>query len=121
LLSIAGIHTTPIEAILGAALGYGSLYAVFHVFKWITGKDGMGFGDFKLFALFGAWLGWQALPGIILLSSLVGAVTGIAMIIFAGRNKQLPIPFGPFLSVAGWLYLMYGKSINNAYLDWMKI
>lgn len=121
LLSIQGIHTTPVDAILGAALGYGSLYAVFHAFKWITGKDGMGFGDLKLFALFGAWLGWQALPGIILLSSLVGAVTGIALILFVGRNRQLPIPFGPFLSVAGWLYLMYGKAINNAYLNWMKI
>lgn len=121
LLSIQGIHTTPVDAILGAALGYGSLYAVFHAFKWITGKDGMGFGDLKLFALFGAWLGWQALPGIILLSSLVGAVAGIALILVAGRDRQLPIPFGPFLSVAGWLYLMYGKSINNAYLGWMKI
>ncbi|HEX5055344.1 MAG TPA: A24 family peptidase [Gammaproteobacteria bacterium] len=121
LCSIAGIHSSPVDAILGAALGYGSLYVIFHVFKWVTGKDGMGFGDLKLFALFGAWLGWQALPGIILLSSLVGAVSGLALILFAGRNRQLPIPFGPFLSVAGWLYLMYGKSINEAYLNWMKI
>jgi leader peptidase (prepilin peptidase)/N-methyltransferase len=121
LCSIAGIHASPVDAILGAALGYGSLYVVFHVFKLITGKDGMGFGDLKLFALFGAWLGWQALPGIILLSSLVGAVAGLGLILFAGRNRQLPIPFGPFLSVAGWLYLMYGKSINDAYLGWMKI
>jgi leader peptidase (prepilin peptidase)/N-methyltransferase len=121
LFSISGMHTSPVDAILGAALGYGSLYIVFHVFKWITGKDGMGFGDLKLFALFGAWLGWQALPGIILLSSLVGAVTGLGMILFMGRNRQLPIPFGPFLSVAGWLYLMYGKSINDTYLHLMKI
>jgi leader peptidase (prepilin peptidase) / N-methyltransferase len=121
LLSIPGVHAAPVEAILGAALGYASLYAIFYIFKLITGKEGMGFGDFKLFALFGAWLGWQALPGIILLSSLVGAVTGIAMIVFAGRNKQLPIPFGPFLSVAGWLYLMYGTTINNWYLNLMRI
>jgi leader peptidase (prepilin peptidase)/N-methyltransferase len=94
---------------------------VFQVFKWITGKDGMGFGDLKLFALFGAWLGWQALPGIILMSSLVGAIAGLALILCAGRDRQLPIPFGPFLSVAGWLYLMYGKPINQAYLNWMTL
>jgi leader peptidase (prepilin peptidase) / N-methyltransferase len=121
LLSIAGVYAGPVDAILGAVLGYGSLYAVFHVFKWITGKDGMGFGDLKLFALFGAWLGWQALPGIILLSSLVGALTGFALILFRGRDRQLPIPFGPFLSVAGWIYLMYGTDINNMYLDWIRI
>jgi leader peptidase (prepilin peptidase)/N-methyltransferase len=122
LLSIGGLHATaPAEAILGAALGYGSLYVVFQVFKWITGKEGMGFGDLKLFALFGAWLGWQALPGIILMSSLVGAIAGLALILCAGRDRQLPIPFGPFLSVAGWLYLMYGKSINQAYLNWMTL
>jgi leader peptidase (prepilin peptidase)/N-methyltransferase len=122
LLSINGVHgATPVDAILGATIGYISLYIVYYAFKWITGKEGMGFGDFKLFALFGAWLGWQTLPGIILLSSLVGAVTGIGLIIFAGRNRQLPIPFGPFLSVAGWLYLMYGTVINNWYLDWVRI
>ncbi|HEY3487178.1 MAG TPA: A24 family peptidase [Gammaproteobacteria bacterium] len=121
LLSIFGIFTSPVDAILGAIYGYGSLFTVYYLFKWITGKEGMGFGDFKLFALFGAWLGWQALPGIILLSSLVGAVTGIGLIIFLGRDRQLPIPFGPFLSVAGWLYLMYGTVINNVYLDWLRL
>jgi leader peptidase (prepilin peptidase)/N-methyltransferase len=119
LLSLSGLFTTPVDSILGAAAGYVSLWCVFHLFKLLTGKEGMGYGDFKLFAVFGAWLGWQALAGIILLSSLVGAVVGITLIVFAGRDRQLPIPFGPFLAVAGWVYLLYGRSINDWYMNWI--
>jgi leader peptidase (prepilin peptidase)/N-methyltransferase len=121
LLSLGGFFTTPINSILGAAIGYVSLWLIFHIFKWITGKEGMGYGDFKLFAVFGAWLGWQVLPGVILLSSLVGAIVGITLIAFTGRDRQLPMPFGPFLAVAGWFYLLYGDSINNLYMNWLKL
>ena len=81
----------------------------------------MGHGDFKLLALFGAWLGWQYLPQIILLSSLVGAVIGISMMIFLGRDRNIPIPFGPYLAIAGWISLLYGEEINSAYLQFAGI
>jgi len=118
LLSIWDTFTTPESAIIGAAAGYLSLWSVFQLFKLITGKEGMGFGDFKLLALFGAWLGWQYLPQIIMLSSLVGAVIGIAMIILRGRDRNIPIPFGPYLAIAGWISLLWGDHINQAYLNW---
>ena len=102
-------------AILGAALGYLFLWAVFHLFRLATGKEGMGQGDFKLFALFGAWLGWQYLLQIVILSSLVGAVVGILLITLQGRDRSHPIPFGPYLAAAGWLSLMWGEQINQAY------
>ena len=105
------------SAVYGAVAGYISLWLVYQVFKLVTGKEGMGFGDFKLFALFGAWLGWQQLPLIILLSSLTGAVLGIAMILIAGRDKQLPMPFGPFLCIAGWIAMLWGNDIVNSYLQ----
>jgi leader peptidase (prepilin peptidase)/N-methyltransferase len=94
---------------------------VFHIFRILTGKEGMGYGDFKLFAAFGAWLGWQDLPLIILLASLVGAVTGIAAIIMLGRDRQLPIPFGPFLCAAAWIALLYGDDITRLYLQFARI
>lgn len=78
----------------------------------------MGYGDFKLLALFGAWLGWQYLLQIILLSSVVGAIVGIALIVFRGRDKNIPIPFGPYIATAGWISLLWGSSINQAYLNW---
>jgi leader peptidase (prepilin peptidase)/N-methyltransferase len=87
------------------------------LFKLLTGKEGMGYGDFKLLALFGAWLGWQYLPIIILLSSLVGAVIGIAMIIIVKKDRNIPIPFGPYLAAAGWLALIWGEQINTLYLS----
>jgi len=118
LLSLGNWPADAKSAILGAALGYLSLWGVFHLFRLLTGKEGMGFGDFKLFALFGAWLGWQYLPQIILLSACAGALTGAALILFRGRDSQVPIPFGPFLAVAGWLGLMWGEVINRAYLQW---
>lgn len=115
-LSLFNVFTDSHSAILGAIAGYLLLWAVYQLFKLVTGKEGMGFGDFKLLALFGAWLGWQALPMIILLSSLVGAVLGIAMILLQGREKHLPIPFGPYLAIAGWIALLWGERLNQWYL-----
>ncbi|WP_374088859.1 A24 family peptidase [Methylomicrobium lacus] len=116
-LSLFGFYTDAHASIIGAAAGYGSLWIVYHLFKLVTGKEGMGFGDFKLLALFGAWLGWQSLPLIILLSALTGAVFGIASILFAKRDHAAPIPFGPYLAVAGWIALIWGDAINRLYLD----
>lgn len=109
------------SAVIGAAAGYLTLWVIFHVFKLLTGKDGMGYGDFKLLALFGAWLGWQALPVVILLSSLVGAIAGLAFILVAGRDRRLPIPFGPFLCVAGLIAALWGNDIMSSYLQYAKI
>lgn len=106
------------SAILGAALGYLSLWIVFHIFRMVTGKEGMGFGDFKLFALFGAWVGWQQLPQILLLSACAGALVGSVLIAAQGRDRQIPIPFGPYLATAGWISLLWGDAINRAYLQW---
>lgn len=118
-LSIFGIFTDMQSALIGAMAGYLSLWSVYKLFKLLTGKEGMGYGDFKLLALFGAWLGWQALPMIILLSSLVGTVIGLSMILLLGRDRQLPIPFGPYLAIAGWIALLWGSEINNAYLGFV--
>ena len=106
----------PVTAILGAAAGYLSLWLVFHVFRLLTGKEGMGYGDFKLFAALGAWLGWKALPLIILLSAGTGAVVGIALILFRGRDRAQPMPFGPYLAAAGGLAMMYGDALISSYL-----
>jgi leader peptidase (prepilin peptidase)/N-methyltransferase len=97
------------------------LWLVFQVFKIITGKEGMGYGDFKLLAMLGAWLGWQALPAIILISTLVGSVLGISLILFKQHDRSHPIPFGPYLAIAGWIVLLWGNKINNAYLNWISL
>lgn len=115
-LSLFSIYTDTYSSIIGAIAGYLSLWTVFHVFKLVTGKEGMGYGDFKLLALLGAWLGWQYLPIIILLSSLVGAVIGVTMIVLVNKDRNIPIPFGPYLSIAGWIALMWGEQINHFYL-----
>lgn len=115
-LSLFNLFTDAHSSIIGAIAGYMALWAVYHLFKLATGKEGMGYGDFKLLALFGAWLGWQYLPVIILLSSLVGAVIGISMIIFVRRDHTIPIPFGPYLAAAGWIALLWGNDINQLYL-----
>ncbi|MFB0980015.1 MAG: A24 family peptidase [Alteromonadaceae bacterium] len=107
----------PIEdAVIGAIAGYTSLFSVFWLFKLATGKEGMGFGDFKLFALFGAWIGWQLLPLLILMASVVGAVIGISLMIFKNHQKGQAIPFGPYLAIAGWITLLWGDSIWSWYL-----
>ncbi len=116
LLNIWGLFTPLQDAVIGAMAGYLSLWSVYWLFKLVTGKEGMGYGDFKLLAALGAWLGWQALPGIILLSSLVGAVVGITMILALGRDRQIPIPFGPYLATAGWIYALWGEQLNALYL-----
>lgn len=104
------------SSLLGAVGGYLSLRIIFQLFKWVTGKEGMGYGDFKLLALLGAWLGWQTLPLVLVLASFTGAIMGITLILFAGRARAKPIPFGPFLAIAGWLGLLYGDTLNNLYL-----
>jgi leader peptidase (prepilin peptidase) / N-methyltransferase len=110
------LPVAPADAVLGAAAGYSSLWLVFHAFRLITGKEGMGYGDFKLFAALGAWLGWKLLPMIILLSAGTGAVFGIAMILLRGRDRAAPMPFGPYLATAGWLAMLYGDTLLSGYL-----
>jgi len=115
-LNLVGIYTDTASSLIGAVAGYMSLWLVYHAFRLLTGKEGMGFGDFKLFALIGAWLGWQLLPLVILLSSLVGAIVGISLILFQGRDRAQPIPFGPYLAAAGFIALLWGKDIMALYL-----
>jgi leader peptidase (prepilin peptidase)/N-methyltransferase len=117
LLNLFNTFTYLPQAVLGAVAGYLSLWLVFHLFKLITGKEGMGYGDFKLFALFGAWLGWQSLPLIILLSSFIGALIGISLIVFQGRDRAKPLPFGPYLAAAGWVAMLWGDEIIRQYLQ----
>lgn len=116
-LSLFTLFTDSHSSIIGAMGGYLCLWTVYQSFKLITGKEGMGYGDFKLLALFGAWLGWQYLPLIILLSSLVGAIVGLGMIVLVRHDKNNPIPFGPYLAVAGWIALIWGDRINQLYLN----
>ena len=120
---LAGADVLFIEpriAIIGAAAGYLSLWSVYHLFRLLTGKEGMGYGDFKLLAALGAWLGWQVLPLIILLSAVVGATVGIALILLKQHDKDIPIPFGPYLAAAGWIAMMWGEQIVSAYLGTMS-
>ena len=107
-------------AIAGSLVGYLSLWSIYHLFRLLTGKEGMGYGDFKLLAALGAWLGWQMLPLIILLSAVVGAAVGIALIAFKRHDRSVPIPFGPYLAAAGWIAMMYGPQIIKGYLDYMS-
>ncbi len=116
LVNFGGTFTGLQSAVIGAVAGYLILWGVYWLFKLTTGKEGMGFGDFKLLAAIGAWLGWQVLPLTILLSSLVGAVVGITLILFAGHGRQIPIPFGPYLAGGGLIALFWGQSITQAYL-----
>ncbi len=121
LLSLGSLFSDPVSAIIGATAGYLSLWSVYQLFRLLTGKAGMGYGDFKLLATLGAWLGWQHLPQIIILSAVVGAAMGIALIVFRGRDRNVPIPFGPYLAAAGWISLMWGDAINHIYLLWVGI
>jgi leader peptidase (prepilin peptidase)/N-methyltransferase len=104
------------SSLIGALAGYLSLWSVYHLFRLITGKEGMGYGDFKLFAALGAWLGWQMLLPVILIAAVVGAIVGIAMLAARGQSRATPIAFGPFLAAAGWLVLMFGHGLVGKYL-----
>ena len=114
--NLFGVFADLSSAVLGAMVGYLSLWSVYWAFKLFTGKEGMGYGDFKLLAALGAWLGWQMLPLIILLSSLVGAAVGIVLIILARQGRHVPIPFGPYLAAAGLIALIWGKDLTQMYL-----
>lgn len=117
LLNLNGVYTSLPNAVAGAVAGYLALWSVYWLFKFATGKEGMGYGDFKLLAVIGAWLGWQLLPLVILLSSLVGAVVGIALILFAKQGRHVPIPFGPYLAGGGLIALFWGQVLTQRYLQ----
>ncbi len=116
LLSLTGLFTNPIDSIIGAVAGYLSLWLVYQAFKLVTGKEGMGYGDFKLLALFGAWLGWQVLPVIVLLSSVVGVIIGLSIKAITREDRSIPIPFGPYLAVAGFITLLWGDQLMALWL-----
>ncbi|MFM5171546.1 A24 family peptidase [Aeromonas veronii] len=116
LFNLAGGFVPLTDAVIGAMAGYLVLWSLYWAFKLLTGKEGMGYGDFKLLAALGAWLGWQALPIILLLSSLVGAVIGISLIALQKHHQGKPIPFGPYLAIAGWIALLWGNTITRWYL-----
>lgn len=116
ILNSLGFFTSLSDALWGAVIGYMSLWSIFWLFKLITGKEGMGYGDFKLLALIGAWGGWQVLPLTILLSSVLGAVIGIIILRLQRNGYNKPIPFGPYLAAAGWLALIWGEQITSRYL-----
>jgi leader peptidase (prepilin peptidase)/N-methyltransferase len=117
LLNAGGVFTDLQSAVVGAAAGYLVLWAVFWLFKLVTGKDGMGYGDFKLLAAIGAWCGWQMLPLTIILSSFIGAAVGIALMVFARHGRSVPIPFGPYLGAAGVVALFWGPQLTRQYLS----
>jgi leader peptidase (prepilin peptidase) / N-methyltransferase len=110
------LPTNPVSAIAGAAIGYLSLWAIYHLFRLLTGKEGMGYGDFKLLAALGAWLGWQMLLPIVLLSACVGAAVGITLILMRRQQRGNPMPFGPFLAIAGWVAMLWGPQLVANYL-----
>ncbi len=114
-----GFFTDIYSSLFGAIFGYLSFWSVYILFKLVTGKEGMGHGDFKLMAMLGAWLGWQQLPVIIILSSVVGAIVGIGMMLIKSLDRSTPIPFGPYISVAGWIALIWGPVITRQYLHWV--
>ncbi|NQV86271.1 MAG: prepilin peptidase [Woeseiaceae bacterium] len=113
------LFISPRDAIVGAMAGYLTLWSVFWLFKIATRKDGMGYGDFKLLAALGAWLGWQQLPMIIMMSAVVGTVINVTMIVAKGKDRSAPIPFGPYLAAAGWITMLWGETIKNTYIDLM--
>jgi leader peptidase (prepilin peptidase)/N-methyltransferase len=119
ILSIESPFVSSQDSLIGAAVGYLSLWSLYWAFKLLTGKEGMGYGDFKLLAAIGAWVGWQHLPVVILLSSFVGAVAGVTLLTIQGKDRNQPIPFGPYLAAAGWLTILYGDVIIAYYWQWM--
>ncbi|WP_438971617.1 prepilin peptidase [Methylophaga sp.] len=115
--NLFGLYTDLASSVIGALAGYLSLWSIYHLFRLATGKEGMGYGDFKLLAALGAFMGWQLLPVIVLLSSLVGAVVGITLIVVRKHQRDIPIPFGPYLAAAGWIALVWGEQLNQGYLN----
>jgi len=105
------------SSLIGAIAGYLSLWSVYHLFRLLTGKEGMGYGDFKLFAALGAWLGWQMLLPTLLIAAAVGAAVGVTLIVMRRQDRATPIPFGPFLAASGWLMLMFGQRLVAGYLS----
>ena len=120
-LSLFDVFVNLEDSVIGAMAGYLSLWSVFMLFKLCTGKEGMGYGDFKLLAMLGAWLGWQPLLGVILIASAVGAVVGISMILLKLNDRGTQIPFGPYLSAAGWLMLLWGEQITHFYNSLLQV
>ena len=120
-LALAPLFVDLRSAVIGAAVGYLSLWSVYWLFKLLSGKEGMGYGDFKLLAALGAWQGWQMLLPIIILSSLVGSIVGIALMVFRGRDHNVPMPFGPFLAAAGWLTLLWGDRLVAGYSRYLGL
>jgi leader peptidase (prepilin peptidase)/N-methyltransferase len=121
LWAAAGPLSVPVDtraSVIGATAGYVSLWSIYHLFRFATGKEGMGYGDFKLFAALGAWLGWKMLIPVIMIAAVVGAVVGIALLSMRQQNRATPIAFGPFLAAAGWLILMFGNQVVSGYLRW---
>ena len=113
------MFTDPASSLIGAMLGYSVLWLIFVLFKITTGKEGMGHGDFKLLAMLGAWLGWQMLPLVILLASLLGSMVGGSLILLHKHGHGTPIPFGPYLALSGWIALLWGADINRIYLSFL--
>jgi leader peptidase (prepilin peptidase)/N-methyltransferase len=116
LLSLFNVFTDPVSSIIGAIAGYMSLWSIYQLFRVLTGKEGMGYGDFKLMGALGAWMGWQMLPLVILLSSLVGAIIGLLLMALKRHEKGSPMPFGPFIAAAGWIALIWGDELISGYL-----
>ena len=116
LVALPATYVSLTDAVIGAASGYMILWSIYWLFKILTGKEGMGHGDFKLLAVIGALVGWQLLPIVIVLSAGVGAVVGISMMIFQNKDSQTKIPFGPYLAAAGWITFLWGELILNKYL-----
>ncbi len=113
--SFFALYTDLHSSVIGVMVGYLSLWSLYWAFKLLTGKEGMGYGDFKLLAMLGAWLGWQSLPLILLLSSVAGTLIGIGLILIKKHDRNIPIPFGPYLAIAGWVALLWGPALNQAY------
>ena len=118
LANMFGLFTNVYASLFGTILGYLLLWTVYHGFRLVTAKEGMGYGDFKLLAMLGAWTGWQMLPFIVICSSLVGAIVGVTLMIRSGHDRNVPIPFGPYLAVAGWVALLWGPALSDAYMQW---
>jgi len=117
--NLFNMFTDPVSGLIGAMLGYSILWTIFMLFKILTGKEGMGYGDFKLLAMLGAWAGWQMLPLMILLASVLGSMVGIGLMVFRKHEHGRPIPFGPYLALSGWIALLWGTDINRLYLSLM--